>query len=258
MNSNPFVRRLGARLAIGLRADGAPPLDVDVPYEYFRHEVLRALEVAAAAGAPPVTLEPRLAVTADDRAAALAALPVDPRPLAVLHPGAGDARRRWPASSFAAAGRALAGAGALVAVSGTEAETPLAREVCDGVPDALDLCGRLGMEALVGTLARAAVVVANDSGPLHLASAVGAPTVGVYWCGNLVNAGPLTASTHRAHASWRLACPRCGADCMVQGCDHDDSFVAYVPVEAVTADALELLDRSQDTSSARLTGTAAG
>jgi ADP-heptose:LPS heptosyltransferase len=47
-------------------------------------------------GATPVTAEPRLQVTAADRAAAAAALAADDRPLVVLHPGANDPRRRWP------------------------------------------------------------------------------------------------------------------------------------------------------------------
>jgi ADP-heptose:LPS heptosyltransferase len=56
--SNPFVRRLGARVAIGLQAEDAPPLDRVVPYRHQHHEVLRYLEVVALAGAPPVGIEP--------------------------------------------------------------------------------------------------------------------------------------------------------------------------------------------------------
>jgi ADP-heptose:LPS heptosyltransferase len=97
------------------------------------------------------------------------------------------------------------------------------------------------MTALAGLLGRASVVVTNDSGPLHLANAVGAATVGVYWCGNLINAGPATVARHRAIASWRLLCPECGADCMAEGCAHDASFVADVPVRDVADAALELL-----------------
>ncbi|HEY3317027.1 MAG TPA: glycosyltransferase family 9 protein [Coriobacteriia bacterium] len=243
-NSNPLTARLGARLTAGLRAPGAPPLDRTAPYVHFQSEVARGLEVAGLVGASAVSLEPRVRLTSADESAAGTALPPDGRPLAVLHPGAGDPRRRWPAAKFAEVGRELAAAGARLAVIGTPPESALTAAIAAAVPSAADLCGALGMRALAGMLGRAAVVVSNDSGPLHLANAVGAATVGVYWCGNLVNAGPATVARHRAFAAWRLECPACGADCMADGCGHDASFVADVPVSEVAAAALELLNAS--------------
>jgi ADP-heptose:LPS heptosyltransferase len=239
--SNPFVLRLGARESIGLQDTGAEPLDRTIPYAYFRHEVLRALEVVSLAGARPVELEPRLSVTPEDVAAADAVFPPDPRPLAVLHVGAGDRRRRWIPEGFAAVARALGTAGARVAVTGMGDEADAALAVCAHAPAAADLADALSLPALLGLLSTASVVVASDSGPLNLARAVGAATVGIYWCGNLVNAGPLTTLRHRTHESWRLACPVCLADCMADGCAHDASFVADVPAEPVAADALRLL-----------------
>lgn len=239
-NSNLLLRRLGAHVTAGLRTPDAPSLDRIVPYVYFQSEVLRCLEVASVLGARPVSLEPRLEITPADIAASRAALAEDGRPLAVLHPGAGDRRRWWPADKFAAVGRMLAGGGARVAVVGTLPERRVCHRIAAAVPRAVDLCGRLTLPALTGLLARTRVVVSNDSGPLHLASAVGAPTVGVYWCGNLVNAGPATSTRHRAYAAWRLDCPACGANCMAEGCEHDASFVADVRVEDVARAALEL------------------
>jgi len=241
-NSNPFLLRLGARVTAGLKAPTAPPLDRWVPYNYFQHEVLRYLEVVALVGATEADLEPRLAVTPDDLAAAREFCPETPRPLAVLHPGAGDTGRRWPPAKFAAVGDALAAAGARVAVIGTAPEGGLAAAVCGTMRHpAQNLCGRLTMSALVGLLARAAVVVSNDSGPLHLAGACGAATVGIYWAYNLVTAGPLTTAHHRSVTSWQLTCPICGADRATGRCPHQPSFVADVPVAEVTAAALDLL-----------------
>jgi ADP-heptose:LPS heptosyltransferase len=73
-NANPLLRRFGARVTAGSRAPGAPPLDRTVPYHPFQHDVLRWLEVVGLVGADPVRLSPRLAVTAEDLAAADAAL----------------------------------------------------------------------------------------------------------------------------------------------------------------------------------------
>ena len=87
---------------------------------------------------------------------------------------------------------------------------------------AQDVCGALSLGGLVGLLARCSFLVANDSGPLHLAEATGAATVGIYWCGNLINAEPITRTRHRPHLSWRLTCPVCGRNCIYDNCDHHE------------------------------------
>ena len=249
--SNPFVRRLGARVTAGLRAPDAVELDRWVPYVYYQSEVLRFLEVVGLVGAPPVHLAPRLAVTSADLADARRVLGAEPAPasggspgppLAVLHPGASDPRRRWPAASFAAVGDALRAAGAEVVVTGDEGEAALVHEVVTAMTaPALPLAGAVGVGGLAGLLSLATVVVANDTGPLHLAAAVGAATVGIYWCGNLVNAGPPTRARHRPAISWRLDCPTCGFDGTRGRCPHDESFVADVAVDEVLTGALDLL-----------------
>ena len=119
--SNPFVRRLGARVTAGSRTPDAEPLDRWLPYVYLQPEVARYLELAGLVGAPPVTLAPRLSVTAADRAEAAVAVG-DDGPLVVLHPGASDPRRRWAPQRFAAVGDALADEGATVAVTATRSE----------------------------------------------------------------------------------------------------------------------------------------
>ena len=248
-NSNPFVLGLGARLTCGTRTPDAPLLDYWVPYIYWQREVARWLEVAALAGAGPLTLEPRVAVKAADRAASLAAVAEDERPLVVLHPGVTDPERRWPAERFAAVGDALATTGARVCLTGVEAERPITaavREAMQSVP--LDLTGRLNLSGLTGLLGRAAVVVANDTGPLHLARAVGARTAGIYWHFNFINAGPMTQARHRPAISWRVQCPVCGINRAGTTCAHHVSFVADVPAGEVIGNALELLAEYQQES----------
>jgi ADP-heptose:LPS heptosyltransferase len=244
-HSNPFLRRLGARVTAGSRTPDAAALDRTVPYTPHQHEILRFLEVAGLVGAAPVTLEPRLEVTDADRAEAAAALPGDDdRPLVVLHPGANDPRRRWPVERLAAVAEELARKGARLAVVGTAAERPLAERLLAALDgDAADLAGRLGLGGLVGLLDGAALLVGNDSGPRHLAAAVGAATVAVYWGVHLGSYGPLLRARHRAVTSWRLHCPVCGADGLTVDCRprHQASFVADVPVDEVLAEALDLL-----------------
>ncbi len=243
-HSNPFVRRLGARVTAGLATPDAERLDRCVPYLYYQAEVFRLLEVAAGAGAPPVELESSVTVLDSDLAEADEVVP-GVAPLAALHPGATAGRRRWPTERFAEVGDALATLGAHVVVTGAEEEGDVVDEVVGTMrTKASGLAGALSTGGLAGLLSRCGVVVSNDSGPLHLAAAVGAATVGIFWCGNVINAGPITRSRHRPVISWRLDCPVCGTSCITGSCDHDASFVADVGVDDVTTSAVELLAAS--------------
>jgi ADP-heptose:LPS heptosyltransferase len=238
--SNPFVLALGAQVTAGCRAEGAAPLDRFIPYVYFQPEIARYLEIAGLVEAPPVTLAPSVAVTARDLAEA--APFVEGGRFAVLHPGAGAPRRRWPHERFAAVGDAIAALGMRVIVSGTAVERPIVEAVCRAMRSpAVDASQALSLGGLAGLLCQAEVVVSNDSGPLHLAFAVGAPTVGIYWVGNLINAAPLMRAHHRPVASFRIACPVCGAANVHQSCAHDVSFVEEAPLDEVLEAALDLV-----------------
>ncbi|HEY1158347.1 MAG TPA: glycosyltransferase family 9 protein, partial [Arthrobacter sp.] len=167
--SNPFLLRLGARHTVGTRTSDAASLERTIPYLYYQHEPLRALEVAGFAGAYPVDLEARLAPAG--RAALQEGQDDDGRPLVVIHPGATDTRRRWPAERFAELAAACAGDGCRVVIVGDGSEQELAERISGLASSAAvsSVAGALDMAGLVALLARADAVVANDSGPRHLA-----------------------------------------------------------------------------------------
>lgn len=241
LQSNPFVTRLGARITAGSRDSGVPPLDRCLPYAKHQHEVLRFLEVVGLVGAPPVTLEPTLYVTAADRRESLGVLEPTERPLVAVHPGANDPRRRWPPASFAAVADTLVAAGAEVVLIGTADEAHLTGEVMGRMREtSTDLAGRLSLGGTTALLERCSLLVANDSGPRHIAGAVGTATVAVFWCGNAINVGPLTRRRHRLLLSFRICCPVCGAEQSRDRCEHDVSFVADVDVDDVRREALDL------------------
>lgn len=239
--SNPFLLSLGARHTLGLATPDAAPLEYSIPYVVWHNERMRLLEVAALAGASVVELEGRLALLQRDRDALEAEAALPQGPLAVLNPGSTDARRRWAPERFAAVGDALAQAGALVVVHGDERERAVTADVVGAMRErAIDLGGKLSLAALAALVARARLVVGNDSGPLHLAQAMGTATVGVYWLTNLFVSGPPTVARHRHALSLRLTCPVCGQQNIDTRCAHDPSFVDDVALDEVLRPALEL------------------
>jgi ADP-heptose:LPS heptosyltransferase len=251
--SNPFLLRLGARLTAGARADDAPLLPRWVPYCEPNNRRLALLDIAGLAGAwpgpqsplPSLPPQPELAVTDADRLEAAAAVPVAlsaGERLAVLQPGATDPRRRWPAERFAALGDRLAQAGMRVAVNGAAGEAALVDDVVGAMRHpAIGLAGVLGLGGLCGLLERAALVVSNDTGPLHLALALGRPSVGIFWLTNLIEGMPLRQSHLRAALSPQTRCPVCGQDNVAARCPHDESFVADVGLAQVERLALSLI-----------------
>ena len=108
-------------------------------------------------------------------------------PWLVLGPTANWAGKVWPAERFVTVAEALTApggalAGARIAIVGGpgEAERAAAAPVLAALPGALDLVGRFDVPGTAAVLRRAALYVGNDSGPMHLAAAAGAPVVGVF------------------------------------------------------------------------------
>lgn len=201
--SQALLYLAGARQVIAFDTSGqrrAALADVKVPYDDTRHTGESYLDLARAAGVRERAYRPG-GLTVDAEAAARVARwlrlrAVPPSPLVVLHPGSGDNfhGRRWPTRRFGLVARRLIDeAGATVAVTGGRGEEGLAREVSEASErDVWDLSGQLDLRELVALLARAAVLVSNDSGPVHLASALGVPVLGLYGPNSPLLYGPLS------------------------------------------------------------------
>jgi ADP-heptose:LPS heptosyltransferase len=116
-----------------------------------------------------------------------------PIPYVVLVPGASNgAAKRWPAAHWSALGQRLGRElGQHVVLSGAASERALLAAVARGldVPHT-DLGGQTTVEELAALLVGASVLVAGDTGPLHLAAAVGTPVVGIYGPTDPANTGP--------------------------------------------------------------------
>ena len=105
-----------------------------------------------------------------------------PGRFALLVPG-GSAHRpgkRWPAAHYAALARHLQERGIVPLLLGAEAERAEIAAIAAGAPGARDLCGRTSLEAIAALGRRAALAVGNDTGPMHLIAAAGAPSLVLY------------------------------------------------------------------------------
>jgi heptosyltransferase-2 len=125
---------------------------------------------------------PQLQVPADELFAwkARRGLTAGPRPIVALCPGAVGAGKAWPPGHYADLASALSRSGAAVWVLGSPAETPVARDIVAAAgPNARDLTGADLRDAILA-LAAADTVVSNDSGLMHVAAALGTPTVAIF------------------------------------------------------------------------------
>jgi heptosyltransferase-2 len=182
-------------------------------------------------------------------AAARAAELTGPGPYAVLVPGAiFGPTKRWPAAGFAASGAALAARHGLgLVLVGAPGDRPATAAVgaalrgsgfpADGV---VDLAGRTDIPTLAAVLAGAAVVVSTDSGPMHLARAVGAPTVGVFGSTEPRWTAPRGGSVVVAPER-----PPC-APCYQRRCKIDFICLTRIEPDRVTAAAAAELSRAGD------------
>ncbi len=100
-------------------------------------------------------------------------------PYALLVPGGAGlgSVKRWPADRYAEVARRLLGRGLTPVVLGGRAEAALAGAILAACPGAVDLTCRTTIEDIAALAAGAAVVLGNDTGPVHLAASAGAPTV---------------------------------------------------------------------------------
>ncbi|NJD68841.1 MAG: hypothetical protein C3F12_05900 [Candidatus Methylomirabilota bacterium] len=144
---------------------------------------LMALE---AVGIPAAPSPPVLKVRAVDETAATAALTAvriaPTEPFVALHPGARWWFKSWPADRFAAVIDYIQGKlGLKVALLGGDQEQAVAKVIGEHVETGCrSLVGRLTVLELAALLRRAALFVGNDSGPMHIAAAMGTPVIGLF------------------------------------------------------------------------------
>lgn len=209
------------------------------PERGVRHEVTRQLDLVAAVGLRPSHDRLSLRPCPEDHLAAAAELARLglARRWAVVHPGATASSRRYPAAGFATVARALVRDHGLDLVFTGSADEAALVEQIRGAADVLthSLVGRLSLGALAAVIARAGLLISNNTGPAHVAAAVGTPVVDLY------------ALTNPQHTPWAvparvLSHPVPCAPCYRSICPEGHHLcLRGVPPAAVVAAALELL-----------------
>ncbi|MCC6764886.1 MAG: glycosyltransferase family 9 protein [Deltaproteobacteria bacterium] len=143
--------------------------------------------------------------------------------------GASRAIRQWPEASFATLGGALAAAGLRVVVIGGGGDRALGDRVVAAVgAAAINTCGRTGVGELGALLRRAAALITGDTGPMHMAVAVGTPVVGLFFGpASPFDTGPYAADHVVVHT---------GAPCAP--CDHNVTCLAPFCRDELLPDAI--------------------
>jgi ADP-heptose:LPS heptosyltransferase len=191
--------------------------------------------------APPA---PLLWIGAEEHETARRLVP-DGAPVLALGPAANWRAKTWRAERFAELARLLTAsgplAGARVAVLGAEGERQAVAPVLDSLPaeQRIDLVGRVDPLQAAACLERCRLFVGNDSGLMHVAAAVGMPTVGLF--------GPSPAEHYRPWGRWTAVArtPETPAELMADPAwDHrtSDTLMDGLAVDTVAATARQLLD----------------
>jgi len=131
----------------------------------------------------------------------------DGRPVVAFAPGAVGPSKRWPSAAYAELCRRLTAEGLSVWVLGGPDEKALAADIVADTP-ARDLTGRDLRDAILA-LAAAAVAVSNDSGLLHVAAALGTPSIGIFGPTSPWHWAPLNPLAATIETATELPCRPC-------------------------------------------------
>jgi lipopolysaccharide heptosyltransferase II len=212
------------------------------PVAGIRHEVRRQLDLVASLGRTADDERLSLAVPTDARARVdrvLGDLRLDgERPWVAIHPGANAPSRRYPAERFAEIARRLERQDVRVVFTGSGDDRGLADGVRAAAGAGTSLAGALDLAELAGLLTRASAVVTNNTGPAHIAAAVGTPVVDLY------------AYTNPQHVPWRVPSRVLYQDVPCRNCFKSICPMGHhaclrgVPVERVVAAVGELLEQA--------------
>ena len=222
-----------------------------ITYPPSAHHLHQYLHLVAALGASPEPLAPRLVVTPEETVAVAKKFGLDTastggRPLLGLNPGAeyGPAKR-WPIERFVAAARELQQrTHCLWLIVGGKGDLALAEQVASALHASRftfhDLCGKTSLRELMALLKSCRVLLTNDTGPMHVAAAVGTTVVVPFGSTSPQLTGPgLPADPCHRLLKSEVPC----SPCFLRECPIDFRCMNGIRVERVVAEAMKALNR---------------
>jgi heptosyltransferase-2/heptosyltransferase-3 len=243
-----YLSRIPRRIGYDI-PEVRPFLTDVVPYVQGRHEVEQNLTLVESVGGRPVAypLEFRPSASDEEFAASyLAERGVKGKePLICIHPGAGAPVKLWLKESWAQVADALAQRyGAKVILTGSGEEVPLCQAICELMAnEAIVAAGDTSLGELAAIMARSSLVIGTDSGPLHLAVAVGTPSVHLYGPVDVHTFGPWGDPSFHIALTSRLDCIPCNRLDYSAEEIEEHPCVRSISVEMVLEAAHRLLSR---------------
>ncbi len=157
-----------------------------------------------------------------------------------LQPGARWWNKRWPVEHFAALVREISGAHPDVrfAIMGGSDDRALGSALAQACPErCLDLTGRTSLPEMIEWLRRCSLLITNDTGPMHIAAALGTPVLGLFGPTNPRRTGPYGPG----HRTMQAALP-C-VPCMKESCGNINTLecLRAITPQAVAANAVSML-----------------
>lgn len=254
IRSNALMWLSGAPRRAGFDMAGGGPLLTDaVAFDPRRHVSENAMRLVAVAFAgSPGTGRAELQLPDDRRRAAEQLLAPasrngDRRPLVGIHASGGRAIKQWHAERFAEVARLLREQrGASIVLTGTPDERALVSQVAGLLGgDVIDLCGRADLTTLAAVIERLDLLVTGDTGPMHLAAALGTPVVALFGPSDPARWGPMHGNARVLRVD--LPCSPCNrirnppARCV----GHVPECLDRLETSSVVSAALDLLDRGR-------------
>jgi ADP-heptose:LPS heptosyltransferase len=220
----PLCNLIGASKIIGSSGinKGLDSLLTDPIPSQFEHEILRRLRMVEKIGgkiyAETLSFYPELPIES-------------PKKWIAIHPGSKDGFKRWPASHFVEVGKILSEKmGYQILITGTSSELPLMQEIASKIPGATLLDTNLSLHAFAQILGQIALLISNDTGPVHLALALKRPVIAIYGATNPLLCGPYKTD----QAIVLSKAPPC-TPCLKRKCNLPFCLLQIGPLEVINA-----------------------
>ena len=213
-----------------------------ISYSHDEYEIYSFLHLVEPLTGPMPDFEPGRPFIYPADEISLSLLPSDPArgdKLVAIFPGASVAQRRWGGERFGMVAKALAGKGYKIIILGSGADLADAEKITEFVKDSIDLTGRTTLKEVAAILKRCRLLVAADSGLLHIAYAAGTPTVSLFGSGIEKKWAP--QGGNHVVINKRFDCSPCTRFGYTPRCASGAACLSAITVEEVLAAAEQIL-----------------